>query len=151
LPWTIATEMKALAAAGLLAAALMGNGCTTVWIRGIVQDRSGESISGASVRLLEAGEEKPVATRTADRNGCFMVEPFAPRGEHRFTLEITAPGFKPATYEFELQTPVFYAALAPSPSDAQSEIRLADLSEREDTWMPLCIETAPLGAAQLSP
>ena len=143
--------MRALAAPGLFAAALVWNGCTAVWVRGIVQDSAGQSISGASIRLLGAGDAKPVATRTADRNGCFMVEPFAPRGQLRFTLEISAPGFKPAAYDFELGTPIFYAALAPSPSDAPSEIRPANLSEREDTWMPLCIDTAPLGASQLGP
>ena len=143
--------MKALAPAGLCAAALLWTGCATVWSRGIVQNGGGESIQTATVQVLEGGDAKPVATISVDRNGCFMVGPFVAKGEHRFTLEISAPGFKPSTYDFELQTPILVATLVPTSSEAPSEIRPADASERENTWMPLCVPPTPQGASQLSP
>jgi hypothetical protein len=117
----------------------------------VVQDTGGASIQNASIRVVQAGSAKAAAVIPVDRNGCFMVGPFVARGEHRFELEVSAPGFKPATFEFDLQTPVLFGTLVPTSAGEPSEIRPANSAERESIWAPLCIPPMPPGASQLSP
>ncbi|HWZ86649.1 MAG TPA: carboxypeptidase-like regulatory domain-containing protein, partial [Thermoanaerobaculia bacterium] len=135
----------------LCATAALLSGCATVWSRGVVQDAGGASIQSASIRVVQAGSSKPAAVIPVDRNGCFMVGPFVAHGEHRFELEVSAPGYKPATFEFDLQTPVLFGTLVPASAGESSEIRPATATEREGTWAPLCIPPMPPGASQLSP
>ncbi len=125
--------------------------CATAYTRGIVEDPGGAAVPGAAVRLVGA-DDRLVAADATDAHGCFFIQRTAPKGEKRFTLEITAPGYKAVRRDVPLQPPIFLATLVPSPSPGESAIRPTTAAERRDLWEPRCIPLfAGGGAQQLSP
>jgi hypothetical protein len=126
-------------------------GCATAYTRGIVEGPAGAAVPGATVRLVGAGD-RTIAAEITDAHGCFFIQRTAPKGEQRFTLEITAEGYKAARLDVPLQPPIFLARLAPSSSRDESGIRATTAAERRDRWEPECIPLfAGGGAQQLSP
>jgi len=137
--------------AAFCAVAVLPAGCATVWTRGLVQDTDGAGIPAASVRALDERGATPVFETTTDRNGCFMLGPAAARGRRHFVLEIVAPGYERAAFDFDLQTPILFVRLVTTSSGAPSDIRPATYRERAERWEPLCAPPMPPGAEQLSP
>jgi hypothetical protein len=135
----------------MIAAAVALTGCATVWSRGIVQDARGESLPNAMARVVDKKGDNPVATTLTNFNGCFMLGPFVAPQSRDFELEIGAPGYKTATFAFDLQTPILFVRLLPDSSEAASDIHPATYSERTGKYEPLCVPPLPPGAEQLSP
>ncbi len=128
-------------------------GCASIWTRGIVQDEQGGLVATASVRVVSVAGSNPVAMASTDMFGCFLVSHFAPRGERRFRLEVTAPGYELATFDLDLQAPVpiLVATLARSAFGSQSAIHPATDSERKDRWEAFCDPLLPPGSQTLAP
>jgi hypothetical protein len=133
----------------VLAPACFAGGCSAIWIRGIVRNESGEFLPGASARVT-AGPEAIASTPTGGY-GCLLIAHSVPKNVRHFRLEVAAPGYKAATFDFELDTPVLVATLAPSSSEAQSTLRPATNSERADLWQAYCDPPLPPGAQTLGP
>jgi hypothetical protein len=141
---------RSVAILGLGACALAA-ACTGIWSRGIVEDSGTRAIGGAVVRVLDAQAERVISTDRTDVNGCFFFSLRPPKGEHRFTLEVSAPGYRTLRHEFALETPILVATLAADSESGESEIRAATPAERTDRWGPQCVPPMPPGAQSLSP
>ena len=135
----------------MLAAAALASGCSSIWSRGFVEDEQGRVVARASVRVTSAAGSGTVLDTATDEFGCFLFGRVPPKGERRFRLEVAAPGYEPATFDFELQTPILIARLAKPDSGARSEIHAASGEEREKKWETWCNPPLPPGSQQLAP
>jgi hypothetical protein len=138
------------AVGAILAASALGSGCASIWSRGIVQDEQGRVVSHASVRVVGADSET-VAAASTDEFGCFLIGRLPPKGQRRFRLEIFAEGREPASFDFDLETPILIATLAKSGEAAHSAIHAASPTERTDRWEAYCDPPLPPGSQELAP
>jgi hypothetical protein len=143
--------MRGLAAALAVAAAALTSGCASIWSRGIVLDEQGKILTSATVTVASAAGSGTVADMPTDSFGCFLVARKAPKDERKFRLEVSAPGYAAATFDFGLETPILVARLAKADSGARSEIHPASRDEQDDKWTPYCNPPLPPGASQLAP
>jgi hypothetical protein len=132
-------------------ALVLTGGCTGVWSRGIVQDPGTLAIGGAEVWALDEHGDRMLAVVRTDANGCFLITAKPPKGERRFTLEISAPGFRAARATLPLETEILIASLVPTSESAASGIHPATTAERSERWGPQCAPPMSPGAQQLSP
>ena len=138
-------------AAVTIVAASLTSGCASIWSRGLVQDDQGQVLPAASVRVSSVANAGTVFAAGTDMFGCFLVSKSPPKGERHFRLEITASGYQPATFDFDLETPILIATLARTGSGSQSGIHPATEAEREDRWEAYCNPKFPPGAQTLGP
>ena len=143
--------MRSLATALFAIAAGLTSGCASIWSRGIVLDEQGHIVKNASVTVTSVAGSGTVADMPTDSFGCFLVARVAPKGERKFRLEVAAPGYAPATFEFRLETPILIAKLANADSPARSEIHPASRDEQDEKWTPYCNPPLPPGAQELAP
>jgi len=145
-----AATRRAVAIVGLGACALTA-ACAGIWSRGIVEDSGTRAIGGAEVRVLDAQAERVLSTDRTDVNGCFFFSLKAPKGERRFTLEVSVQGYRTVRHDFELETPILIATLASDAETGVSEVRPATPAERTDRWGRECVPQLPPGAQSLGP
>src|SRR5262252_7829327 len=135
----------------LLAALPFTAACTGVWSRGIVEGPGTLPLGNAEVKAYDEHGQRMLAVVRSDANGCFFITAKPEKGERRFTLEISAPGFRAARDGFPLETEILIATLEPESESAPSGIRAATTAERTDRWNPQCAPPMSPGAQQLSP
>lgn len=76
------------------------SGCATAWARGIVRDREGQPVAGATLALAPAGSTTASSTDVSEHNGCFNVSASARKEQATFVLTVRAPGYKDVSVSF---------------------------------------------------
>ena len=120
--------------------------------RGVVRDAGGGEIANATIRISSAaGHETPLAVLQTTSNGCFHFSDVAPRHEKQFTLDVSAPGYKPASLDFGTHSVVLLVILAPEASDQASRLQHMSYVQKAGIYEPLCVTFISHAASSLGP
>ena len=119
--------------------------------RGVVRDTAGAGIANANVRISSVATDEALAVLQTTRNGCFHFSDVAPRHEKRFTLDVSAPGYKPARLEFGTHSVVLLVLLAPEDSGQASQLQPMSYVQNAGIYEPLCVTFISHAASSLGP
>ena len=120
--------------------------------RGVVRNTAGAEIENATVRIAPASpSEPPLAVLQTTVKGCFDYSDVAPRDEKRFTLDVSAPGYKPVRFDFGIHELALLVVLAPESSEPASQAREMTFPQTQGIYEPLCLTAYPRAASGLGP
>lgn len=130
----------------ILALPWLGASCATVYTRGVVRNKAGEPIGNASVRVTSVESGQLVIAAVTDAAGCFILHRFPPdRRNRHFRLDVRMPGYKPASFLFDLQSPILLGTLAPESSTRQSLLEPLTNEQAYGEWELVCAPPNPTG------
>jgi hypothetical protein len=120
--------------------------------RGVVRDAGGAEIVKATVRISKApGDEAPLAVLQTTSNGCFHFSETAPGHEKQFTLDVSAPGYKPVRLDFGTRSVFLLVILAPETSEQASRLEHMSYVQKAGIYEPLCVTFISHAASSLGP
>jgi hypothetical protein len=136
----------------IAAAALLCGGCAMVGARGVVRNAAGAEIENATIQIATAsGTPSVLDAQQTTPNGCFTFSDVAPRHEKRFTLDISAPGYKPAHLDLGADKVTLLVTLAPDSAEQASELHPMTYDQTVGIYEPLCVTFVSHGASTLGP
>ena len=83
--------------------------------------------------------------------GCFTFSDVAPRHEKQFTLDISAPGYKPVHLDLGAYKVTLLVTLAPDSAEEQSELHPMTYDQTVGIYEPLCVTFVSHAASTLGP
>ena len=104
----------------LVGAALLTGACASVAVHGVVQDERNSPIATAAFSLRPATGAPEASHATAERNGCFDLYEHVPLKAREYTLEVSAPGYKPLGLTVPTRRQVLLLVTLASLSSAQA-------------------------------
>lgn len=133
------------------AAALFCGGCAMVGARGVVRNAAGAEIENATVQIATASGMSVLDVQQTTPKGCFTFSDIPPRHEKRFTIDVSAPGYKPAHLDLGTYKVTLLVILAPDSSEEASELHPMTHDQTVGIYEPLCVTFVSHAASTLGP
>ena len=122
-----------------------------VGARGVVRNAAGAEIEDATVQIATTSGTSVLDVQQTTPNGCFTFSDVAPRHETRFTLDISAPGYKPAHLDLGAYKVTLLVILAPDFAEQASELHPMTYDQTVGIYEPLCVTFVSHAASTLGP
>ena len=122
-----------------------------VGARGVVRNAAGAEIEDATVQIATTSGTSVLDVQQTTPNGCFTFSDVAPRHETRFTLDISAPGYKPAHLDLGAYKVTLLVILAPDSAEEASELHPMTYDQTVGIYEPLCVTFVSHAASTLGP
>jgi hypothetical protein len=122
-----------------------------VGARGVVRNAAGAEIENATVQIATASGMSILDVQQTTPKGCFTFSDVAPRHEKQFTLDISAPGYKPVHLDLGAYKVTLLVTLAPDSAEEQSELHPMTYDQTVGIYEPLCVTFVSHAASTLGP
>ncbi len=122
-----------------------------VGARGVVRNAAGAETENATVQIATASGMSVLDVQQTTPKGCFTFSDVAPRHEKQFTLDISAPGYKPVHLDLGAYKVTLLVTLAPDSAEEQSELHPMTYDQTVGIYEPLCVTFVSHAASTLGP